>query len=62
MWAFIRVILVMPCLSDFSFLPYQSFLSKSPVGYKPKFRGVVQHFRFAPDSRRSSVNVRFHAD
>jgi hypothetical protein len=34
----------------------------SRIGYKPKFREVVRHFRFAPNSRHSWGDVRFRAD
>jgi hypothetical protein len=34
----------------------------SACGYKPKFRGVVQRFRFTPNSRRLSANVGFGPD
>jgi hypothetical protein len=34
----------------------------SLLGYKRKFRGVGQHFRFTPDSRHSRRHVRFRAD
>jgi hypothetical protein len=34
----------------------------SVYGYKPKFRGVAKHFRFAPNSGPSSANVGFAPD